>query len=98
LPRLLSVVLLLAVFLPAVAQEVTVERVTEHGGFVDTCGSGPGLSPCRDVNGETYEEEVGGQDVAAEDDTELAAEAARIRGESPQELQGTVTEMEQGAW
>ena len=36
------------------------ERVTEENGFYEACGEGAGLSPCRDINGQTYDEEVRG--------------------------------------
>jgi len=55
---------------------------------------GEGLAHCRDINGETYEEEVAGPDVEAESNSELAGQAAKIRNESPEELRETITEME----
>ncbi len=76
--------------------QVVEERVSERNGMYEVCGMGSDdLNPCRDVNGETYEEEMGPQDVQAESNNELAAEAARIRNESPQELEASITEMEQ---
>jgi hypothetical protein len=75
--------------------QVVEERVTENNGMYQVCGEGDGLNPCRDVNGETYEEEMGPADVKAESNNEMAAEAARIRDESPQELEATIRDMEQ---
>jgi hypothetical protein len=75
--------------------QVVEERVTENNGMYQVCGEGDGLNPCRDVNGETYEEEMGPADVKAESNNEMAAEAARIRNESPQELEATIRDMEQ---
>jgi hypothetical protein len=72
------------------------ERITQENGFIDTCGEGAGLDPCRDVNGETYDEEVRGPNINMESDDELAAEAARVRHESPEELQKTIGKLEQG--
>ena len=72
------------------------ERVTEENGFYEACGVGEGLLPCRDVNGETYDEEVRGPGIDSESTDELAAEAARIRQESPAQLQQTIGELEQG--
>ena len=72
------------------------ERVTEENGFYETCGEGAGLSPCRDINGQTYDEEVRGPSIDSESTDELAAEAAKIRHESPEELQQTIGELEQG--
>ena len=75
---------------------VVEERVTQENGLYDVCGEGAGLSPCRDVNGETYDEEVKGPSINSESTDELAAEAARIRHESPEQLQQTIGELEQG--
>jgi hypothetical protein len=72
------------------------ERVEERNGLYEACGEGAGLSPCRDVNGETYNDEVRGPSIDSESTDELAAEAARIRHESPSDLDHTITEMEQG--
>jgi hypothetical protein len=72
------------------------ERVTYEGGAVRVCGESNGLSPCLDANGQTYKEEVHGPDLNSESEAEMIAEAARIRAESPEELNQTVGEMEQG--
>ena len=72
------------------------ERVDERNGVYQTCGEGGGLSPCRDINGETYDEEVRGPTINEESNAELAAEAARIRNESPEELEKTISNLEQG--
>lgn len=75
---------------------VVEERVTVDDGAVKVCGEGDGLDPCLDANGQTYNEEVHGPSIDSESDSELAAEAARIRAESPTELNKTIGEMEQG--
>ena len=72
------------------------ERVTNEDGIILTCGEGAGLSPCRDINGETYDEEVSGPSIDSESTEELAAEAAKIRHESPQDLEQTIDELERG--
>ena len=72
------------------------ESVTYENGAMKVCGEGDGLEPCRDANGQTYAEEAKGPSIASESDDELAAEAARVRAESPQELNETISEMEQG--
>jgi hypothetical protein len=72
------------------------ERISEENGLYEVCGEGPGLSPCRDINGQTYAEEVRGPSIDSESTDELAAEAARIRHESPEKLQQTIGEMERG--
>ncbi|MCB1704998.1 MAG: hypothetical protein KDI17_09045 [Halioglobus sp.] len=72
------------------------ERVTVENGLVEVCGEGDGLDPCLDANGQTYSQEVHGPGIDDESESTLAAEAARIRAESPEELNKTITEMEQG--
>ncbi len=72
------------------------ERVTVENGLVEVCGEGDGLDPCLDANGQTYAQEVKGPGLDAESESTLATEAARIRAESPEQLNKTITEMEQG--
>lgn len=72
------------------------ERVTFENGAVDVCGEGDGLDPCLDANGQTYAQEVRGPGIDDESESTLAAEAARIRAESPEELNKTISEMEKG--
>ena len=97
--RGLPAAILCCLFLPLIAQAqsgLVEERVSDENGFISTCGEGAGLNPCRDVNGETYDEEVRGPSIDMESDDELAAEAAHVRHESPKELQQTIGELEQG--
>ena len=75
---------------------VVEESVTYENGAVKVCGAGDGLEPCRDANGQTYAEEAKGPSMAGESDDQLAAEAARVRAESPAQLNNTIGEMEQG--
>jgi hypothetical protein len=94
----------LLLFLPlasALAQpdsdtNVVEERVTDQDGAIKVCGEGDGLQPCLDANGQTYAEEAKGASMADESDDELAAEAARVRSESPAKLDETISEEEQG--
>ena len=72
------------------------ERVTVEDGAVSVCGEGDGLDPCLDANGQTYSQEVHGPGIDDEAESTLAAEAARIRAQSPEELDKTIKEMEQG--
>jgi len=72
------------------------ERVTIENGAVEVCGQGGGLDPCLDANGQTYAQEVRGPGINDESESALAAEAARIRAESPEELNKTISEMEKG--
>lgn len=75
---------------------VVEESVTYENGAIEVCGEGDGLTPCLDANGQTYAEEIKGPSLDSESEDELAAEAARIRAESPEELERTIGEMEQG--
>jgi hypothetical protein len=72
--------------------QVEGERVTVDNGLVSVCGDGPGLPECRDYNGEPYSDEL---KYKAPTDKQMEDEAAKIRQESPEELQKTVSEMEQ---
>ena len=97
--RRATAILLCLQLAPVLAQEVgnvVEERVTYDGGGIRVCGEGDGLGPCRDANGQTYAEEVHGPDLNSESADELAAEAARIRAESPAQLEQTIGEMEKG--
>ncbi|MEP5764480.1 MAG: hypothetical protein ABJ308_07795 [Halieaceae bacterium] len=102
LVRIFKLITMVALFAAAsqlqaqVVQE-SMTRVTERDGIVEVCGEGNGLAACRDRNGQTYAEEIAGPDVQAESSGELANQAARIRNESPEELEKTITEMEQGS-
>lgn len=96
-PRLTTLAALTALLasLPCQAQVVE-ERITERNGLYTVCGNGEGMQPCRDRNGMTYAEEMHGPDIQAESSEELAEQAERIRNESPEELEATITELEQG--
>ena len=71
--------------------EVQGERVTVDDGIVSVCGEGDGLPECRDYNGETYSEEL---KYKTPTDEQMEKEAAKVRQESPEELEKTITEME----
>ena len=81
---------------PDASTNVVEERVTVEDGAVRACGEGDGLEPCLDANGQTYAQEVKGPGIDDESESELAAEAARIRAESPAQLDKTISEEEQG--
>jgi hypothetical protein len=81
---------------PDTQTNVVEEQVTIENGAVKVCGEGDGLDPCLDANGQTYAEEAKGPSMDSESDDELAAEAARIRAESPAELEKTISAEEQG--
>ena len=71
--------------------EVEGERVTVDDGVVSVCGEGDGLPECRDYNGETYSEEL---KYKTPTDEQMEKEAEKVRQESPQELEKTISEME----
>lgn len=71
--------------------EVEGERVTVDNGIISVCGEGDGLEECRDYNGETYSENL---KLKEPTDTQMEKEAAKIRNESPEELEKTISNME----
>lgn len=81
---------------PDASTNIVEERVTVENGLVEVCGEGGGLNPCLDANGQTYTQETHGPGINDESESTLAAEAARIRAESPEELNKTISEMEKG--
>jgi hypothetical protein len=73
--------------------EVTGERVTlEPSGAVEVCGEGNGLPECRDYNNLTYGEN---EEYNAPTDKQMEEEAAKVRQESPEQLERTISELEQ---
>jgi hypothetical protein len=72
--------------------EVQGERVTVENGMVDVCGEGNGLPECRDSNNLTYGENLKYKDPT---DAQMEKEASKVRAESPQELEKTISEFEQ---
>jgi hypothetical protein len=81
---------------PDADTNIVEERVTYENGAVSVCGEGDGLDPCLDANGQTYAQEVRGPGIDDESESTLAAEAARVRAETPEELDKTISEMEKG--
>ena len=72
--------------------EVEGERVTVENGLVSVCGEGNGLPECRDYNNLTYSENL---EYKAPTDDQMEKEASKVRSESPQELEKTISELEQ---
>tara|TARA_R110000822_G_scaffold159476_31_gene299674 strand:- start:3852 stop:4139 length:288 start_codon:yes stop_codon:yes gene_type:complete len=70
------------------------EQIIGQNGVYTECGNAEGLSPCRDINGETYQEELAGPAIEQETSAELSEEADRISHESPAELERTIEDME----
>jgi hypothetical protein len=72
--------------------EVEGERVTVDNGIVNVCGEEHGLPECRDYNNLTYSENL---KYKAPTDKQMEKEAGKVRAESPQELERTISELEQ---
>ena len=76
------------------ASDVVEEEAVDDDGIVEECGDGPGLSPCRDAEGETWKH-ADDPDYIKEDSTQqLDKSSAQIRNESPQELEKTIEQIE----
>lgn len=73
--------------------EVEGERVTVGpGGVSDVCGEGNGLPECRDYNNLTYSENL---EYKEPTDKQMEKEAAKVRSETPEKLERTISELEQ---
>ncbi len=72
--------------------EVEGERVTIDNGMVDVCGEGNGLPECRDYNNRTYSENL---EYKTPTDSQMESEASKVRSESPEQLERTISELEQ---
>jgi Tfp pilus assembly protein PilP len=86
---------LAAVILSACAgnTEVEGERVTVQNGVVtNVCGEGNGLPECTDYNNRPYSENL---EMKEPTDKQMEREAAKVRSESPEELERTISELEQ---
>lgn len=81
---------------PDADTNIVEESVTVEDGVVKVCGEGAGLEPCLDANGQTYAQEVKGPGIDDESDSELEAEAARVRAETPEQLNQTIDDVEKG--
>jgi hypothetical protein len=95
LKRLFILSLLLA-FAGVGSAQVVEEITTIEDGMMETCGDGPGLDPCPDIDDgwEGYDEKMTGPDFEAEEDEKMAEEAAHIRNESPEALEKTLSKLE----
>lgn len=74
------------------SSDVEGERVTVENGIVNVCGEGNGLPECRDYNNLTYSENL---KYKAPTDQQMEKEASKVRTESPEELEKTISELEQ---
>jgi|GEM_PF-2468372 len=89
-----------AVFLSACSSgPVYEEKTTVVDGVVRECGEGPGLSECRDADGNTYEQDANPDAYfSTEDDEQLEKDGERLRNEDPKEFEETTEELEQEQW
>jgi hypothetical protein len=72
--------------------EVSGERVTVQNGMVtDVCGEGNGQPECTDYNNRTYSENL---EFKEPTDEQMESQAAKVRDESPAELERTISELE----
>ena len=79
----------------AYADDVVVEETTmEPDGVVETCGSGDGLNPCRDADGETWKHADDPDYIKVDSTQQLEQSSAAIRAESPKELEKTIQQIE----
>ncbi len=74
--------------------EVQGERMTigPGGAVIDDCGEGASLPECRDYNNLTYSENL---EYNAPTDEQMEKEAAKVRAESPEQLERTISDLEQ---
>ena len=73
--------------------EVEGERVTVQNGVVtNVCGEANGLPECTDYNNRPYSENL---EMKEPTDKQMVGEAAKVRSESPEELERTISELEQ---
>lgn len=90
--RLFTTTVLLLLSACAGNTEVTGEQVSVENGIVHVCGEGNGLPECKDYNNLTYSENL---KIKEPSDAEMEKEAAKVRSESPEELERTISELEQ---
>ena len=74
---------------------VSAERVETTDGTVSTCGTGPGLPPCRAADGETYQQELDlNTTPGLGSNQQLDEEAETMRDASPSQVNQEVEELE----
>ena len=63
--------------------EIDAARVDIHNGVPQVCGDSGGLNPCRDVNGETFEQELTVDTTPKLDSNEqMQKQADKLKNES----------------
>jgi hypothetical protein len=70
------------------------EETVGPGGVVETCGSGDGLNPCRDADGETWKHADDPDYIKVDSTQQLEQSSAAIRAENPKELEKTIQQIE----
>jgi len=77
------------------ADDVVEEDTTVGpGGVVETCGSGDGLNPCRDADGETWKHADDPNYIKVDSTQQLEQSSAAIRAEDPKQLEKTIQQIE----
>ena len=75
--------------------EVSAERVETTDGTASICGTGPGLPPCRAMDGETYQQELDlNTTPGLGSDQQLEQEAETMRNASPSQVNQEVKQLE----
>ncbi len=94
--RAITKTTLLVMFLAscAAAEIVEEEESVEPDGLVVECGDGPGLEPCRDTDGETWKHADDPNYIKTDSNEQLEESAAKVRAESPKELEKTIQQIE----
>ena len=93
--RLAALAALLIANACARADDVVEETTAvEPDGVVETCGSGDGLNPCRDAQGETWKHADDPDYIKVDSTQQLEQSSAAIRAETPQELEKTIQQIE----
>lgn len=76
------------------ADDVVEETAVDDDGVVEECGDGPGLSPCRDAEGETWKHADDPDYIKVDSTQQLERSSEQIRDESPKELEQTIQQIE----
>ena len=72
-------ILLLALTACAGNEQIEEVGITDDDGVIEDCGEGPGLDPCLDYTGRSFDSEESSGPMPGEDDQQLEEEAAEMR-------------------
>lgn len=70
------------------------QGAASDGGVTEVCLHASGGDPCHEIGNEVFDLEMSGPDFSSEENEKMAEQAARIRSESPKELEKTIRKME----